>query len=147
MFVPRCGCALSSQSDQVQAVRSDVSRYLLKHAYLQSDTHTHTRYATLHTQLSVCHGKLGCGQSQLLGDFFAIYGAFFFLRLLLLVLFSFFPHNRILYIHFWNALCLSSMECVYKNNSCFLLHNIKLENLRKTDGLEGQRNRVRGKFA
>lgn len=42
VFVSRwlcCGCTLRSQSVQVQVVHSDVSRYLLKHAYLQSRTH------------------------------------------------------------------------------------------------------------
>lgn len=46
------------------------------------------------------------------------------------------------------------MRCVYllwnvckkKNNSGFLLHNIHFENFRTTVGLEGQRNRVRGKI-
>lgn len=57
------------------------SRYLLKHAYSERNTHTHTHpcgNAVLHSEFSVCHGKLGWRQSRLLGDVFTIYGAFFF---------------------------------------------------------------------
>lgn len=38
----------------------DVSGFLLKHAYSETHTHTHTRSdAVLHSEFSVCHGKLG----------------------------------------------------------------------------------------